>query len=334
MSDRPSRDVTPIVPPHPYDLGEVVAGSFRALRRRPGLYLGLTLAGVAILAVVLLVVGGALLLSLRGTIGSDLAARPGPAVVALLVLLGIGVVAAGLVQAKTTGMMALATKQLADGRPVTLEGLWRGTRGFLPRLVLLGVCLYGAVTAVVVVIVLGLALAAAGAADGSGSGSGAAVAVLLAFLAFAALAPVAVYFYVRWLFTLPVLAIEGTGAFAALGRSWRLTAGRFWRTFGYVLLAGLIVFVVQFAFGLPAQLAGASTGTALGGGVSGETPELTSAFLAAMGLSLSLSLLSSIVTTPFMAVYQTLMYVDAQRRTDAPPTPYGGYVGYRYPGMP
>jgi hypothetical protein len=312
MSTQPGRE---IVPAYPYDLGEVMAGSFRAIRRRPGLFFGLTLVGLATAAVVLLVLGLGFLGTLRDSLeGSSVEDQTGT-LVAIALLFGAGMIVAGLVQLKANGMLSLATKELADGREPTLGGLWSGTRGFVPKVVLLAIVFYLALIVVVGLLVVVVAAAAASGSDGAGVVTG-----LLVIVGFLVFIPVAIFLWVRLLYVLPVLAIERTPAFAALGRSWRLTAGRFWRTLGYILVATLVVIIVQAVISLPFQVSGATTQ---------PRGDLTVAQLNDLllegALSIGAGLLSSFVTAPFMAAYQALMYVDAQRRTDQPP----GY-GYGY----
>ena len=48
----------------------------------------------------------------------------------------------------------------------------------------------------------------------------------------------------RWSVAIPVLMLEGLGPLDALRRSWRLVAGRTWRTLGIIFIASLVVGVV------------------------------------------------------------------------------------------
>ena len=50
--------------------------------------------------------------------------------------------------------------------------------------------------------------------------------------------------FVYWCLALPLIAIEGLGAVAALRRSWRLVRGHWWRTLVVVSVVGFIVFAV------------------------------------------------------------------------------------------
>jgi Membrane domain of glycerophosphoryl diester phosphodiesterase len=318
---------TQIVSAYPYDLGEVMAGSFRALRRRPGLYFGLVIVGVLAVALPVLLAGAAMVVSLRGALDDGAPQAPPRAFFPALGLFFLLAILSGLVQLKVTGMLSLATKQLADGREPTVGGLWSGTKGLLPRLALLLALLYvviGALTALAVGLVGALAYGASGGSDG---GALAALAVLVLVSVFV-LAPLALFLAVRWLYVLPVLAIERLTAIGALRRSWRLTSGRFWRTLGYLLLAVLLLMVVQTAISLPGQALSATPP------ISEEDlmAEYFSSLMTGLAVSTLLGFVASIVTTPFMAAYQTLMYVDAQRRADGAAAAYGPYGQPPQPG--
>jgi glycerophosphoryl diester phosphodiesterase family protein len=61
--------------------------------------------------------------------------------------------------------------------------------------------------------------------------------------------PLWIWIGVRWIAVLPVMFIENTGIFAAMGRSWRLVEGRWWRTFFILLLVFVLNYVVSLALG-------------------------------------------------------------------------------------
>jgi hypothetical protein len=99
--------------------------------------------------------------------------------------------------------------------------------------------------------------------------------------------------------TAPAFGIERLGPINAMGRSAGLVASRFWPVLGISLLAGLIAYFVDSAFGwvfqLPAELIGLHTAWPL----------------LAMG-----TLLPALVTMPFIALVATLLYLDARIRLE------------------
>lgn len=59
--------------------------------------------------------------------------------------------------------------------------------------------------------------------------------------------PLWIWIQVGWALVMPVMFIENTGLVAAMGRSWRLVEGRWWRTFLIIFLIFILVYVARFA---------------------------------------------------------------------------------------
>ena len=59
--------------------------------------------------------------------------------------------------------------------------------------------------------------------------------------------PLWIWIQVGWVVVMPVMFIENTGLIAAMGRSWRLVEGRWWRTFLIIFLIFILVYVARFA---------------------------------------------------------------------------------------
>jgi len=126
--------------------------------------------------------------------------------------LGTGVVINFLVQPLLFGAVSFAVCQSALGRPVTLAGVLRG-----------GLRKYPAVFAYLFLIFL----------------------MGVAFCLF----PLWIWILVGWVAVLPVMFVENTGFVAAMGRSWQLVQGRWWRTFFILLLVFVLNYVVSLALG-------------------------------------------------------------------------------------
>ena len=63
------------------------------------------------------------------------------------------------------------------------------------------------------------------------------------------LLPLWIWIWVGWAVVMPVMFIENTGLVAAMGRSWRLVEGRWWRTFLIIFLVVILVYVARLALG-------------------------------------------------------------------------------------
>ncbi|HEX8308149.1 MAG TPA: glycerophosphoryl diester phosphodiesterase membrane domain-containing protein [Allosphingosinicella sp.] len=78
------------------------------------------------------------------------------------------------------------------------------------------------------------------------------------FLVTAAFAIVALPIAARLMVITPVVAFEDLGPLRSIARSWRLTAGHFWKLVGFALLMGLVAVIVMLAarsvFGLAITL--------------------------------------------------------------------------------
>ncbi len=61
------------------------------------------------------------------------------------------------------------------------------------------------------------------------------------------LIPLWTWIWVSWVVVMPVMFIENVGLGAAMGRSWRLVEGRWWRTFLILFLTFVLFYAVRFA---------------------------------------------------------------------------------------
>ena len=58
-----------------------------------------------------------------------------------------------------------------------------------------------------------------------------------------------VYFAVRWTLSVAAMMAEDIGPSRGLGRSWNLVRGQWWRTFGILLIVGIMQAVIGYALG-------------------------------------------------------------------------------------
>jgi hypothetical protein len=119
----------------------------------------------------------------------------------------------------------------------------------------------------------------------------AAIGIAIGFLA---LIVPGVYLAVRWYFVPQTVVIEAARGPAALTRSSQIVQGSWWRTFGLVLLANLAIAIPGFLLLAPFTAIAASSDQAV--------------------WSLVGTILTTSVTTPFVAVYSTLLYYDLLAR--------------------
>ena len=110
------------------------------------------------------------------------------------------------------------------------------------------------------------------------------------------------YLWIAFAVAVPVLLTEGVKGSKALGRSRQLVKGRWWGTFGVVLLGTILAGIVSAAIGGLARLAG---GSADANSVAGFLVNTVSGTLGSM------------ISTPFTAAFVTVLYFDLRVRKEA-----------------
>ena len=114
--------------------------------------------------------------------------------------------------------------------------------------------------------------------------------------------PVGIWLLVSWAVAVPALLAEGVRGSGALGRSWLLVRGRWWRTFATLLLAFVITLVVQ---GIVTLLLTLLVFTDLG----------ESSFAATL-LNQVVTAIATVLTTPFFAAVVAVIYFDLRVRKE------------------
>ena len=110
-----------------------------------------------------------------------------------------------------------------------------------------------------------------------------------------------VWLYVAWAFWVPALFVEGKRGRAALGRSYELVKGRWWRTFAVLaigfVLAGVVSSIVQAVFVVPIF-------------ADSDNDVLVLALSALAGI------VGLAISTPFQAALLTVIYFDLRVRKE------------------
>ena len=127
------------------------------------------------------------------------------------------------------------------------------------------------------------------------------LAYVLGGLALLALIIPGIWLFVAWSVTVPALMAEDVRGLEALGRSFRLVRGFWWRTFAVVLLGTLLAAILG-------GILGAAVGAAA---VFGEENDLT--FFIANAVA---STAASAISTPLTAAFITVLYVDLRVRKE------------------
>lgn len=114
--------------------------------------------------------------------------------------------------------------------------------------------------------------------------------------------PVVIWIEVRWAVAFPALLAERVGPTRALGRSWALVKGNWWRTLGILIVVSILVSIIQAALG------------ALLGGMAALMPGLTTDFRA--GLVTVVTALVSAIVGAISPIAMTMLYLDLRVRKE------------------
>jgi hypothetical protein len=249
----------------PLEIGDLLDETFRMYRRHFLLFAGIS--------VILAIPSAALLGVIFGWFSIVIDQTTGMADLWLfLAAAGATALVNLLIIPFTYGAVIFAACESAIGRPVTAGSVFRGvSRRYFP---LLGYWTLFFIT-------LGLA-------------------VLLC------IAPVALWLwvFVGWIAVTPAMFVENIGLGTAMGRSWNLVKGRWWRTFLILLLMYIVWYVAGIALGAFIQLAQFALLIVL-------SPVI------ATGVAVAASQLISAVLNPVMQILIVLIYFDLRVRREA-----------------
>ena len=236
-----------LIPLRPLDLGTILGASFRVLRRNPKPTFGaaLLIQGSVYLLLILAVAGVSFTAVSRVNSSTSqntdqiAAGATGLIVVASIIPALLAVIASAVLQ----GIIVLEVSSGTVGEKLTLRALLTKARGRIGALIGWAALVVLALTVVLGVIVVIIVLLVVSLGTG-----GIIAAVLIGFLASIGLAVVYVWLSTKLALVSSVLMIERLSIREAVARSWSLTEGYFWRTFGITLLVAVIIgFVSQVA---------------------------------------------------------------------------------------
>ncbi|WBU37810.1 hypothetical protein [Homoserinibacter sp. YIM 151385] len=303
-----------LVPLRPMTLGTVLSGSFAVLRRNPGPTLGFSL----LLTAAMTVVVGALIglvtfwvidraISAGSSEDADQIALGGVALIAVagLVSMPISLIVTALVQ----GVVSLEVASGTLGERLRLAGLWRRIRGRVGALIGWTLLISGAAIVALVLIGVIVALPAI-----FGGGIGAVVTAFLVAGVIALLLVSGVWLGTRLSMVPSSIVVERLPLRRAVARSWTLTQGYFWRTFGIILLVAAIYSVASQVISAPVSLLGGMAGGLLG---STEDPTtLIVLFIVIYAVTIILSVLVSAVGIVVQSATAALLYLDLRMRKE------------------
>jgi hypothetical protein len=320
-----------LLPLRPMGFGTLLWAPFRTLRRNPAPVFGTGLvvqlvsavASAAVFVPLFVWIFGRVETASAADLDAILSGAVGWAILLSLVPIAVSVVASAFLQ----GVMVVEVASGTLGERLTFGGLWRRAASrigpligwtLLVGLVVGGVfaLLIGGVVVVAILVpdpatVLAVALLAVGVMLGLG--------VLGAWLGTKlALVP-------------SVIVLERAGVLTAMRRSWSLTAGNFWRTFGLILLVSLILSFAAQVVVQPVSLLGTILAMIIDP-TAGET--YLAITIGTTVATLVLSVLIGAITSVVQAALIAVIYIDLRMRTEGLDLELERHVEARDAGLP
>ena len=184
-----------------------------------------------------------------------------------LVVIAIGYVINALLSPYSYGAVIYAACESALGHPVTV---WDALRGVTRR--------YFSILGYVLLVAL--------------------MGVLFCLL------PLWIWIWVGWVAVLPVMFVENVGLGTAMGRSWQLVQGRWWRTFLILLLVVLVWYFARIALEAFIALANALIGV------------VVSAYVV-LAITQGAAIIVAALVNPVLQIAIVLIYFDLRVRREA-----------------
>lgn len=310
-----------LIPLHPLGLGALLGAAFSAIRWNPrtlvapAVIVSLVQSAITVLGVQAVLVGatGRLL----DSNDADRQAFVAGAVGQLLITYALTIAVATVFQALMQGLVVVVVARGVLGQKPGLKAVMARVGARFWRLLLLALLETAALLIVFGVIgglaaLLGVLVGAA-----AGTTAGVVLAVLLLILGGLGAAVLSAWVGVRIAVAPSVIVLERSGVVAALRRSWRLSRGSFWRTFGLIALPRLIVQAVAGVISLPFQLLGSLLTTlVLPNGTTADVAALLqNSVLAALPAGSVTAIVAGIGLIAEVAAL-ALLYVDLRMRSD------------------
>jgi hypothetical protein len=296
-----------LVPLRPLSLGEILDGSFTAIRWNPKTILASSAAVATISAVLIALVSYFVqrwALTSVHVSGSSTQVNTAEAV-ALLAVTGITAIVVAFANLILTGLLTVTVGQGVLGRKATLGSAWQAARPQIWRLIAM---LMMASVFLVGGWLLGIGLSVLLGATIDVGAHLRAVGILVGVVCGLTVWVFAVIVLVRWSVAIPVVTLERIGPLKSLGRSWRLVRRSSWRVLGMLLATELVV-------GIAAELINAPFAVASGGfsALTAKTQQVNvgGLFITAVG-----QIIASTLTAPLLAGVIVLLYADLRMRRE------------------
>ena len=306
-----------IIPLRPLSIGDIYQGAFAAIKTNARTMFGFTAALLGVVLVISIATNYAII----NLVLPNYLSPNSPYAAAFTSLSGsFSQLGGSLLQVLATvllsGLIVVAVSRSVLGRVASSKEVWERTKSkFLP---LIGLNI---ITSIIsgLMMIIGIAvffvLLASVASTAKTEtelfqGLGITLVGLLILMVISAL--VSSYLSIKFSVASPAMVLENLGVFAAIGRSWTLTRGNFWRLFGINILTAIITSMVAGIFGGIAGALGAIFVV-----VGSSSPEDVIASLnTTYILTMVMSTIAQLLILPFTSSVNALLYIDLRMRKE------------------
>ena len=306
-----------IIPLRPLSIGDIYQGAFAAIKTNARTMFGFT---AALLGVVLVISIGINYAIINLVLPNYLSPSSPYAAVFTSLSGSFSQLGGSLLQVLATvllsGLIVVAVSRSVLGRVASSKEVWERTKSkFLP---LIGLNIITSIVSglmmiigIVVFFVLLASVASTAKTDREFlQDLGVSLVGLLILMVISAL--VSSYLSIKFSVASPAMVLENLGVFAAIGRSWSLTRGNFWRLFGINILTAIITSMVAGIFGGIAGALGAIFVV-----VGSSSPEDVLASLnTTYILTMVMSTIAQLLILPFTSSVNALLYIDLRMRKE------------------
>ncbi|MPY99091.1 MAG: hypothetical protein GEU97_14030 [Actinophytocola sp.] len=281
-----------VVPLRPLSLTEIIDAAVKTMRSYPAVMLGVA----AIVVTISTIISYPTQASITNTAndlspdatGEEVMDAIGPSLTGAGIAMVVGLVASAFL----TGFLTTVVGKAVLGRPARFGEVWAEVKPQLGRLV--GLALLPIIPMFGLALIVGLV---------------AVVAAPLLLIVGPAAFVVAIWLYVLYFaLAAPALVLERCGVIESIKRSRALVQKSWWRVFGILLLALILVTVIASIIQIPFGLAGGGASM-----FSGEPGEIT--FFGIVVGTIG-AIIAGTITEPFRAAVTALIYTDQRMRRE------------------
>lgn len=306
-----------IIPLRPLSIGDIYQGAFAAIKTNARTMFGFTAALLGVVLVISIATNYAII----NLVLPNYLSPSSPYAAVFTSLSGsFSQLGGSLLQVLATvllsGLIVVAVSRSVLGRVASSKEVWERTKSkFLP---LIGLNIITSIISglmmiigIVVFFVLLASVASTAKTDREFlQDLGVSLVGLLILMVISAL--VSSYLSIKFSVASPAMVLENLGVFAAIGRSWSLTRGNFWRLFGINILTAIITFMVAGIFVGIADALGAIFIV-----VGSSSPEDVIASLnTTYILVMVMSTIAQLLILPFTSSVNALLYIDLRMRKE------------------